>query len=196
MKENKDEKENLEQVQKTLLEELEIVESDNLKVSAGRASKEEMLERINNKLYSLRESMDRVQHQEEMVDREARKTHGRLLGMKVSLIEIQKKFHHETSKLLLYKRLKLRRQKRLKWNMILLRDNHARRLIEKAHAIWKKIERTEVAYLFTDNEEMTKLLEETLLNSSHSCSMHIVLAYIATDLLLLAGIALAFATLC
>ena len=160
LKENKDEKENLEQVQKTLLEELEIVESDNLKVAAGRASKEEMLERINNKLHSLRESMERVQHQEEMVDREARKTHGRLLGMKVSLIEIQKKFHHETSKLLLYKRLKLRRQKRLKWNMILLRDNHARRLIEKAHAIWKKIERTEVAYLFTDNEEMTKLLED------------------------------------
>ena len=44
--------------------------------------------------------------------------------------------------------------------MILLRDNHARRLIEKAHKIWKKIERTEVAYLFTDDEEMTKLLEE------------------------------------
>ena len=80
--------------------------------------------------------------------------------MKVSAIEIQRKLHEESSKFLLYKRLKLRRQKRLKWNMILLRDNHARRLIEKAHKIWKKIERTEVAYLFTDDEEMTKLLEE------------------------------------
>ena len=44
--------------------------------------------------------------------------------------------------------------------MILLRDNHARRLIEKAPQDMEKIERTEVAYLFTDDEEMTKLLEE------------------------------------
>jgi hypothetical protein len=161
LRENKSEKSNLEQVQNTLMKELATVKSGNVKANiAGGSGKEEMLDRIHNEIYSLGESMNRIQHQEEMIDREAHKTHGRLLGMKVSLIKIQKQFHHETSKLLLYKRLKLRRQKRLKWNMILLRDNHARRLIEKAHSIWKKIERTEVAYLFTNSEEMTKLLEE------------------------------------
>ena len=156
LKENETEKIALEQLHGNLLNEVSETEGKEM----DQNSKIEIIERLESQLSSLDVSLKRVQHQEELNDREVHKTRGRLLGMKVSAIEIQRKLHEESSKFLLYKRLKLRRQKRLKWNMILLRDNHARRLIEKAHKIWKKLERTEVAYLFTDDEEMTKLLEE------------------------------------
>ena len=109
LKENETEKIALEQLHGNLLNSLQKLKGKKwIKIQ-----KFEIIERLENQLSSLDVSLKQVQHQEELNDREVAKTRGRLLGMKVSAIEIHRKLHEESSKFLLYKRLKLRRQKKI-----------------------------------------------------------------------------------
>jgi hypothetical protein len=157
LKETKNEKLALENLQTKLRKEMnEVKKNDNL----TKQSKDEMIRRVQEELSSLDLQMERVRHHEKLCATSGDNTLGRLIGMKRSLVRVQKGYHADSSKLLLYRRLKIRRQKRLTWNMILLRDKHARRLIEKAHLIWKKIESADFGHLFRNTKEMNRLMIE------------------------------------
>ena len=96
----------------------EVKKNDNL----TKQSKDEMIRRVQEELSSLDLQMERVRHHEKLCATSGDNTLGRLIGMKRSLVRVQKGYHADSSKLLLYRRLKIRRQKRLNWNMILLRE--------------------------------------------------------------------------
>eukprot|EP00945_MAST-04E_sp_MAST-4E-sp1_P004147 g4147.t1 len=157
LQETKTEKLALEKLQSDLRKQLmNVKKNDNI----PKAKKAETLKRVEEEIVGLDVQIVRVSHHETHCATSLDNVRGRLIGMKRSLVRAQKEYHSAASKLLLYERLKIRRQKRLSWNMVVLRDSHARKLIEKAHTLWTRIDKASFGNLFRDANEMNRLMVE------------------------------------
>eukprot|EP00946_MAST-07B_sp_MAST-7B-sp1_P001658 g1658.t1 len=128
---------------------------------ASETVTESMLKRLKEQRGSVKSQMESAALQEMMSRKDLDSLRSQAHTARVQLLSYQTDYNNVDSELMLFRRVRIRRQKRLAWDMIAQREAYIRKVIIAAHELWSKVEASEFSRLLNDQETVQKLKKET-----------------------------------
>ncbi len=125
---------------------------------AGSASvAESLLKRVREKREQTKARQDNCAHREMLCRKQLESLQSQVHSARVQLLADHTDYNNTDTELMLFRRVRIRRQKRLAWNMIAQREAYTRKVIVAAHELWTKVEEAEFSRLMNDKDTVKRL---------------------------------------
>ncbi len=121
---------------------------------------ESMLKRLKEQRKAIEAQIMSCTQRENLCRKELESLRSQAHSARVQLLSNQTEYNNTDTELMLFRRVRIRRQKRLAWNMIAQREAYIRRVIVAAHELWSKAEAAEFSRLLNDQETVQTLKQD------------------------------------
>jgi hypothetical protein len=146
--------------------ELQTLNDEVLAIS--NTTSDSMISRLNEKILSVTATLDNCSHREMLCKKSLYLLKAQLHRERIELLQHHTAYNTTDTELMLYRRVRIRRQKTLAWNMIAQREAYTRKVIVAAHELWSKVMKADFRHLLADKEEQKKIIQDNFGLANHN----------------------------
>ena len=133
---------------------------------SGGSGAESLTTRLQEKIEQVQATLDNCSHRAMLSKQHLVELRAQLHSGRMELLQHHTRYNNTDTELMLYRRVKIRRQKRLAWNMIAQKEAYTRKVIVTAHELWSRVSEADFRHLLADYDVQKKLEQDHYVSSA------------------------------
>ena len=132
----------------------------------GGSGAESLTKRLQEKIEQVQATLDNCSHRAMLSKQHLVELRAQLHSGRMELLQHHTRYNNTDTELMLYRRVRIRRQKRLAWNMIAQKEAYTRKVIVAAHDLWLRVSEADFRHLLADYDVQKKLEQDHYVSSA------------------------------